>query len=336
MVRLIKLAVLPGLILIVTSCKKYDLSPSSTTGKSTILSLSEANVTATVNANNQVTTVTFEYGTTADYDKEIKAIPNQIGGGNGIEVNAIISGLNADSRYHYRVKAVSLCGITHGEDNTFVTSLSGEINFNTAIEYGSVTDVDENTYRTVKIGTQTWMAENLKTTHLNNGKSIPQITDGDKWSQLSTPGYCWYNNDPDIFNYKALYGALYNYYAVETGRLCPSGWHVPMAAEWNTMIMFIGNYGVSGGKLKETGIIHWRSPNAGATNESGFTALPGGKRFAGYGRFSLIGKSGYWWSSLDTRTSLIWEIFMTADYPAIQSPVADKQNGYSVRCVKDQ
>ncbi len=329
------LSALSFLMIVLTSCEINDLSPDATTGDATVISESEAILSGIVDPKNQVTTISFEFGATINYDKTINVIPDKIGGNTDIEVNASVSGLNADSRYHYRVKAVSLCGTTYGEDRTFVTSLSGEINFNTAVEYGSVTDEDGNTYRTVKIGTQTWMAENLKTTRLNNGKPIPQVTDGDKWSNLTVPGYCWYNNDPEIFNYKAVYGALYNYFAVETGRLCPSGWHVPTEAEWYTMITFLGIY-EAGGKLKEAGFNHWRRPNAGATNESGFTALPGGNRFTGGGRFSSIGNSGYWWSTFDPRTSLVWEIIIYADYQAIHSPVATKENGYSVRCVKDQ
>jgi uncharacterized protein (TIGR02145 family) len=134
-------------------------------------------------------------------------------------------------------------------------------------------DVDGNVYNTVTIGAQVWMAENLRTTKYNDGTSIPLVTDSTKWSDLSTPAHCWYNNDKA--SYKATYGALYNWYTVATDNLCPTGWHVPTTAEWQILKDYLGS-SVDGGKLKESGTTHWKSPNKGATNESGFTALPGG------------------------------------------------------------
>ncbi|MBI5010148.1 MAG: fibrobacter succinogenes major paralogous domain-containing protein, partial [Bacteroidia bacterium] len=137
-----------------------------------------------------------------------------------------------------------------------------------------VSDIDGNVYQTVTIGTQVWMKENLKTTKLNDGIALPNVIDNAAWAALTTTGYCWYNNDATT--YKSTYGALYNWYAVNTGKLCPIGWHVPSDDEWTLLTTFRGGYSVAGGKLKETGTLHWTSPNTGATNETGFTALPGG------------------------------------------------------------
>ena len=134
-----------------------------------------------------------------------------------------------------------------------------------------VKDIDGNIYHTVTIGNQVWMVENLKTTRYNDGTAIPNVTDSSVWSKLSTPAYCWYNNDAS--SYKATYGALYNWYAVNVQKLCPKGWHVASNAEFYALNSFLDG---ECGKLKEAGTIHWYSPNKGATNETGFTALPGG------------------------------------------------------------
>jgi uncharacterized protein (TIGR02145 family) len=150
-----------------------------------------------------------------------------------------------------------------------------------------ITDIEGNIYETVKIYRQVWMTENLKVTKFNDGTSITLVPDSATWMDLETPAYCWYNNDST--SYKEPYGALYNFYAVNTGKLCPTGWHVPTEEEWYTLISKLDakhepfNYfGITsftaGGKLKEAGTTHWYSTNQGATNETGFTALPGGSR----------------------------------------------------------
>ncbi len=146
------------------------------------------------------------------------------------------------------------------------------------IAESGVTDIDNNHYEAVRIGSQLWMAENLKTTRYNDGTPIPLVTDSLEWDNLVTPAYCWYRNDP--VTYGETYGALYNLHVVSTGILCPSGWHVPSDAEWTVLSDYLGGESVAGGKLKEAGTTHWYTPNAGATNETGFTALPGGIREA--------------------------------------------------------
>jgi uncharacterized protein (TIGR02145 family) len=158
----------------------------------------------------------------------------------------------------------------------------------------TVTDTDGNVYHTVKIGTQIWTAENLKTTKYNDGTAIPQTT-VIPWGDLTTGAYCWYN---DSSQYKTIYGALYNWYAVNTGKLAPAGWHVPTDAEWDTLAEYLGGDSVAGGKLKNTGTTYWSSPNTGATNSSGFSALPGGYR-GDSGGFSNVGNTGCWWSATE-------------------------------------
>jgi uncharacterized protein (TIGR02145 family) len=193
---------------------------------------------------------------------------------------------------------------------------------------------DNQIYKEVKIGNQVWMAENLRTTRFNDGMPIPLVTDDTEWDSLKTPAYCWYKNNERKYK-KSLYGALYNWYAVNTGELCPTGWHVPTDDEWTTLKTYLGDQIIAGGKLKEIGKTHWNSPNTGATNESGFTALPGGFR-SSERLFSSIGEIGGWWSStaeLETNLASFWELQYHAEY--LFEGQYYKQTGESVRCVKN-
>ena len=164
-------------------------------------------------------------------------------------------------------------------------------------------DADGNSYGTVTIGNQTWMAENLKTTKYKDGTAIPNVTVDAAWAALTSGAYCYYKNNVGT-DYGATYGALYNWYAVNTGNLCPTGWHVPTTAEWTTLTDYLGGLSVAGGKLKETGTTHWLTPNTGATNAFGFTALAGGMRYDNNGSFwDLYEYAGYWWSSTASSSS---------------------------------
>ena len=163
---------------------------------------------------------------------------------------------------------------------------------------GTVTDIDGNIYKTVTIGTQTWMAENLRTGRYNDGTIILYIANNSNWKDWTTPAYCWYNNE---VTYVATFGALYNWYAIDPAsnggkNLCPIGWHVPSVTEWTALTDYLGGTSVAAGKLRETGTAHWRSSMAVATNETGFTALPGGQRHE-TGFFTGSGRGGYWWTN---------------------------------------
>jgi len=196
-----------------------------------------------------------------------------------------------------------------------------------------VRDYDGNYYNTVKIGTQVWLAENLRTTHFNNGTAIPLVTDNAAWNALVTPGYCFYNNDQAT--YGGVYGPLYNWYTVDAGNLCPSGWHVPSYAEQTTLISFLGGTSVAGGKIKETGTTHWSDPNTGATNESGYTGLPGGWRYDA-GGFTNVGYSGSWWTSTQLALATAYTLFVSYNSAGVTAGSnADKNMGRSVRCIKD-
>lgn len=204
------------------------------------------------------------------------------------------------------------------------------------LETGTFTDSrDGNTYKWVKIGEQVWMAENLKTTKYNNGTSIPNVTDNAAWAALgSSPGYCWYNNDNSNAN---IYGALYNWYAVNTGKLCPVGWHIPSYNEWTILVDYLGGGYVAGGKLKDTSTSSWNSPNGGATNESGYTGLPGGYRQGVDGIFGDIGNMGTWWGADESDYQYAAGMYLTAENGwAVRSTMISKIHGYSVRCVKDE
>lgn len=196
----------------------------------------------------------------------------------------------------------------------------------------TVSDIDGNVYHMVTIGTQVWLVENLKTTRYNDGNPIPLVTDNTAWSNLDTSAYCWYNND--IAN-KNTYGALYDWFTVHTGKLAIAGWHIPTDVEWTTLMTYLGGEGIAGGKLKESGTTNWRSPNAGATNENGFTALPGGHRDVN-GAYSAMGDDGYWWSSTEYGTTgKVWYRNMNYNYAGVVTVSNNKINGHSVRCIKD-
>lgn len=205
--------------------------------------------------------------------------------------------------------------------------------FNTAVTYGTMTDQDGNVYKTVTIGTQTWMAENLRTTKYNDGTAIPLVTGNDAWTALSTGAYCNYNNTTSIDTI-ATYGRLYNWYAVNTSKLAPKGWHVPTDAEWTTLTDYLGGGGVAGRKLKETVTTHWNSPNTEATNETGFTALPGGGRL-NYGTFFDVGNNGFWWSATEYLASSAYGRDMKYDDSMVGRDLGGKEVGFSVRCVRD-
>ncbi|MGB7568290.1 MAG: FISUMP domain-containing protein [Chitinivibrionales bacterium] len=197
---------------------------------------------------------------------------------------------------------------------------------------GTVTDADGNLYHVVRIGSQEWMVENLRTTKYNDGTStIPLVEDSLTWSNLSTPGYCWYNSDSTN---KAMYGALYNWYTVNTGILAPIGWHVASEAEWDTLATYLGGDSAAGGKLKEAGFGHWYAPNFGATNETGFSALPGGYRLKD-ATYSSLASAAIWWSSTQYGALLSRLYYVTNTDAGVVRDYDDWRFGFSVRCVRN-
>jgi uncharacterized protein (TIGR02145 family)/uncharacterized repeat protein (TIGR02059 family) len=297
-------------------------APSATTSAATPLANTTATLNGTANANGCSTTVTFDYGLTTSYGSTVTAGQSPLTGSGSTAVSAIVNGLTSGQTYHFRVKASSSGGQTNGSDITFTTTIK---------------DNDANVYTAVTIGTQVWMIENLKTTKYNDGTSINNVTDSTAWAALTTPAYCWYNND--AATYKATYGALYNWYAVNTGKLCPAGWHVPSDAEWTILTDYLGGESVAGGKMKESGTAHWWDPNISATNESGFTGLPGGYRWKVFYTGLIdnnISVEGLWWSStLYTDPAYSWMRGLGHLNSSIYRNGQGLQSGLSIRCVKN-
>jgi uncharacterized protein (TIGR02145 family) len=236
---------------------------------------------------------------------------------------SILTDLSVGTTYYVRSYATNSQGTGYSNQITFV-------------QMEPVTDHDGNAYSVVTIGTQIWMGENLRTTTYNDGNPIPNIVNGREWANLSTPAYAWYNNSETA--YKIPYGAIYNWYAASTGKLCPVGWHVPTDAEFTTLIDYLGGDKIAGGKLKEAGTNYWITPNLGATNGSGFTALPAGGRYNIYsegGSFADLGTACYLWSSTayDPSNGLSRDIaYHTAGVNRNYYPKGD---GESVRCIKN-
>lgn len=217
-------------------------------------------------------------------------------------------------------------------------SLNGKTtaNFNSSITYGTMTDQDGNIYKTVTIGTQTWMAENLRTTKYNDGSAIDHVTDNEEWTDLTTGAYCNYNNTTDAVQI-ATYGRLYNWHAVDLNKLAPAGWHMPSAAEWTTLANYLGGSEIAGGKLKENGINHWKTYNEGATNETGFTALPGGAR-SHTGGFISFEERGMWWSATYDVLNFAFSRYLynnNDDFIQASYDSSYLTSGFSVRLIKD-
>jgi uncharacterized protein (TIGR02145 family) len=232
-----------------------------------------------------------------------------------------ITGLTPGINYYVRAYATNGAGTGYGNQKSFQTSIE------------QITDIDGNIYHSVKIGTQVWMVENLKTTKYRDGSPIPNVTDGNSWGTGSTGAYCWYNNDGPT--YKNIQGTLYNWQAVNTGNLCPTGWHVPNTVDWTVLTDYLGGLAVAGGKLKQTGTTGWADPNIGATNETGFIAVGGGMRNTTNGTFAQIGTNGYWWSATESTTTHSLRRGMASPSASVSVGDNPKNYGLSVRCIKD-
>jgi len=235
-----------------------------------------------------------------------------------------LTGLTPSTTYYVRAYATNSVGTGYGSTVSFKT-----------VE--TVTDIDGNVYHIVTIGTQDWLAENLKTTKYHNGNLIgtttPATLDISNATTYPTPKYQWAyaGNESNV----ATYGRLYTWYAATDSRnVCPTGWHVPTEGEWTTLTTFLGGESVAGGKLKEAGTSHWISPNTGATNSSGFTALPGGHRSINTG-FEVINVYSVWWCSNEYDTTTAWYRLIFSDRVSFQGYYNNKAYGYSVRCLRD-
>lgn len=261
---------------------------------------------------------------------------------------ATLHGLKPNTTYYVSAYARNKAGVGYGDEMTFKTApAAATITFNNDLAYDAVSDVDGNVYKTIGIGSQTWMAENLKTTRFNDDTEIPLVTGDSAWSSLQTPGYCWYEDNEEVF--KNIYGAYYNWFTVNTGKLCPSGWHVPSDGEWKVLEMELGMTqeeadklewrGIEALKLKETGTMNWHPvSNISGTNETGFTALPGGERLFYYTYYTYMneGSRASWWTSTETQlwSGAYYRSLERYSYWIYRFPSGFSQ-GLNVRCIKD-
>lgn len=240
-----------------------------------------------------------------------------------------LTGLKSATTYYLRAYATSNAGTSYGSEKSFTTI---EVSIS-----ASISDIDGNSYNTVKIGNQYWISGNLKTKHFNNGDLI-ETTDPATIdiSQETTPIYQWAYGGNE--NNVATYGRLYTWNVVNDSRnVCPVGWHVPSSEDMNTLVSSLGGFEDGGAKLKETGILHWHEPNSDADNSSKLTAVPGGFRDAN-NTFSGLGYYGYWWTnSIQTILGKDYAVFISLSYSdkKIGGFPSDKMVGVSIRCIKD-
>jgi len=230
--------------------------------------------------------------------------------------------------YYVRAYATNSIGTAYGNEKSFKTQAGSA---------GTITDIDGNIYQTIIIGTQIWMAENLKVTRYNDGTDITHVTDGEDWSLLNSPAYCWHNND---LSNKNEFGALYNWFTVENSLLCPEGWHIPSGQEVEELFNIVG-LSVAGIKLRESGSDHWKDcPGwCESTNETGFTAVgSSGREASPNGNFGIIKDSGQWWTTTPGAGEEFAYMFIIepcTDYVSTPSPDS-KRDGKSVRCIRDK
>jgi len=298
------------------------LKPDAITLEATNRTETGVTLNALVNPNSLSTVVTFEYGTSDSYGNTITSSQSPLTGNFPVRINTKITGLSLATNYHFRVKAENSLGITYGEDMEF-TSLC------------PITDIEGNIYKTVNIGDQDWMAENLKTTKYNNGDAIATTDPSTLDIHLEiAPSFQWAYDSSDVN--VDTYGRLYTWAAANDSRgVCPDGWHVPTDEEWTTLTDYLGGLSVAGSKLKEAGIEHWTGSNEDATNESGFTALPAGQR-RGIGTFENIGYACHFWASTWDMTSNAYSRKLLVGSTEVIRDFGPLRGGFSIRCIKDQ
>ena len=327
--KTIKLSLtLLSLILFFGCSTSSDSNGNSTT---TVVPLAPNNLTGTL-VNNQVVLTWTDNSTNETGFK----IERMIGTGSWSEIGSVAPEVTPASvqvtifvatdpisgaTYTYRVYSFNSVGNSLSYSNSFLITIPV-----------TVTDSDGNTYQTVTICNQIWIKTTLNVSKYRNGDVIPQVTDPAVWANLTTGAWCYYNNNSAN---GITYGKLYNWYAVnDTRGLAPTGWHVPTDAEWTYLTDCLGGGSVAGGKMKATGTGLWQSPNAAATNESGFTGLPAGYR-GNNGTFYSIGFNGYWWSSSENNITAAWTRNLNFSNGNAYRDNPYKQYGLSVRCVKD-
>jgi uncharacterized protein (TIGR02145 family) len=282
-----------GLLLIycfmVVGCSEEAVEPPSVSiGLITNISGNSASVSAQVifDGNSMVS----DRGILLGDEPQVTFLHTKVSNGTGMGVfETSLNNLYPGKRYYLKAYAVNAAGVSFSEEKSFTTT-------------AAVTDIDGNIYTSVSIGSQTWLKENLKVSRFCNGDEIPYVPDPDTWAKLAEniywgAAYTYYNNDA---SYNTRYGKLYNWYpTIDSRGLCPTGWHIPNELEWETLLTFLGGHAEAGGKLKTVGTTDWLAPNVGASDQSGFSGLPGGWRLND-GTYQAISILGLWWSTTES------------------------------------
>jgi uncharacterized protein (TIGR02145 family) len=331
------------------ACKKDTTAPqtntTSTTGTITAIDCGNAVVTGVIKKGESATGVSvailYTGGDGKTYAAQTISSTGVIGLTATLTEGTFTSG-NGSLIYNISGKAsfsgIASFAISIGGKTCAMNVTVNDVTQNPTSGYGSnISDIDGNTYKTVYIGNQQWMAENLKVTKYNDGATILNITDNSQWTNLTTGAWAYYDNDAAN---NAKYGKLYNWYAVSpttngNKNVCPTGWHIPTDAEWTILTDYLGGESLAGGKLKKVGTANWISPNTDATNTSLFTGLPGGLRLDG-GDFDGIGNFGLWWSSsMEENTKYAWNRSLSNSNGDANRDNDSKESGLSVRCLRD-
>jgi uncharacterized protein (TIGR02145 family) len=303
------------------------VSPSLTTGLATKVLFTSVTLNSVVNPNGDNILTNFRFWKTNSTVQTINAVPHNVSGSLNTNVTAYISGLEPSTKYYYQVSAASDGWAGTGIQRAFTTK---GLVFNPELTYQTVSDVEDNIYNTIQIGTQIWMAENLKATRYNDGTALSEFT---TTLQSEIGAYRW---DGSFSENISDYGYMYNWYSINSNKLCPTGWHVPTMEEFTILINYLGGQNIAGGKLKETGSTHWYG-NFGADNSSGFTAVGAGNNedMAGltdpWGSHWNFKSLGYYWSKTDYGSVLRLE---SSSIRAIFTGYSKKYY-CSVRCLKD-
>lgn len=289
--------------------------------EATDVKITSATISAKVVPNEKDTEISFEYKDEGNF--EMKTLPQTFSGKDSVSVKFEFSDLKANTKYSFRVRSKNIAGEVVSDVKQFWTN--------------AVMDIDGNYYHSVTIGTQTWTVENLKTEHYNDGSAIANVTDNATWAALNTPAYCYYDND---LKNKAIYGALYNWHVVNTGKLAPAGWHVPSDPEWTTLKAYLGTLSDvtdrSGIKMREVGFSHWIESDIMGTNESGFTALPGGARDNETGLYGDIMTTANFWSTTNFgNVGAYGKRISYYNYHLSNYGINSVKAGVSIRCIKN-
>lgn len=314
----IKFILLPVMATILFSCKGDEV-PSLTTSAVYDILVTTAVSGGTINDEGDGPVIEKGLCWNAEGNPTLEDNITTVGSGSG-SFSSNITGLLPGEIYYVRAYATNEAGTGYGVTIKFSTQ---------------VADGDGNLYKTVEIENQVWLEKNLKTTKYNDGTEIAQVTDDAEWQAASGGAYSWYGNDSEA--YKDLYGGLYNYQVVSSGKICPDGWHVPTDNEWTALTNNIGGEAIAGGNLKTEGTADWLTPNTGGNNVTGFNALPGGIRDAlRNGGFYDRQKHAYFWSSTASTYGTSWYRLLKNDDSKIVRSQYDMRSGMSIRCIKDQ